>query len=218
MDHEHVARGRGRWLTRVVPVVVFGLLTVDALFHINRGDPPEIAIVGRSAYVALLIFQVVAFASQPAPRARDGRAAVWTVTLVATFGMVVAPSLPPVRVLWTAGPNQIRAQAMLALLGMAIALWAMASLRRSFSLTPQARRLAATGPYRVMRHPLYLGEVLNIIGIMVGIGSVTVVVATVIVVTGEVTRACLEERLLRRAFPDYDTVFRDVAHLFPGVW
>jgi protein-S-isoprenylcysteine O-methyltransferase Ste14 len=210
--------GTGRWLTRVVPVLVFGLLTVAALVHISAGHPSGIAVVGRSAYAVLLVVQVAAFASQPAPTARDGRAGVWTVTLVATFGMVVAPSLPPVRHLWTAGPSQIQAQAILEVGGMAIALWAMATLRKSFSLTPQARRLAATGPYRILRHPLYLGEALNIVGIMVGTGSLTVVVAVVVVVAGEVTRAGLEERLLRRAFPDYATVFMGVAHLVPGVW
>ncbi len=207
-----------RWLTRVVPVVVFGLLTVAAVIHIGRGDPSGVAIVGRSAYCVLLIFQVAAFATQPPPRARDGRAGVWAVTVLATFGMVVAPSLPPVRHLWTVGTIQTQVQAVLGVLGMAIALPAMASLRRSFSLTPQARHLTESGPYRIIRHPLYLGETLNVVGIMLGVGSVTVLVAALVVVAGEVTRATLEERLLRQAFPDYEADFRGVAHLVPGVW
>src|SRR5580704_8149618 len=155
-----------RW---VVPVIVFGLLTVAAVIHIGRGDPSGVAVVGRSAYCVLLILQVGAFATQPPPRARDGRAPVWAVTLVATFGMVVAPSLPPIRHLWTVGAIQTQVQAVLGVVGMAIALPAMASLRRSFSLTPQARRLTTSGPYRIIRHPLYLGETLNVIGISVGV-------------------------------------------------
>jgi protein-S-isoprenylcysteine O-methyltransferase Ste14 len=207
-----------RWLTRVVPVVVFGGLTVVAVAHIGHGGPSGTAVVGRSAYCALLAFQVAAFATQPPPQARDGRARVWVVTLVATFAMVVAPLLPPVRHLWTVGTVQTQVQAVLGVVGMAIAVPAMASLRRSFSLTPQARRLTTSGPYRVIRHPLYLGETLNVIGIMVGVGSLTVMVAALVVVAGEVTRAALEERLLRQTFPDYEDAFGGVAHLVPGVW
>lgn len=211
-------RVTGRRLTRIVAVVVFGLLTIAAVSHIGYGDPSGIAIVARSAYAAVLVLQVAAFASQPAPRTQDGRAGVWTVTLMATFGMVVAPSLPRVRTLWTISPTDIRTQAVLGLIGMGVALWAMASLRRSFSLTPQARRLASTGPYRFMRHPLYLGEALNIVGIAVGVGSLTVVVAAIVVVICEVARASLEEGFLRGTFPDYDNVFAGVAHIFPGIW
>lgn len=210
------ATGIRRWLTRFVPLAVFGLLTFAALVHINRGHPPAIAVFGRSAYAALLVLQVIAFATQPLPRARDGRVAVWAVTVVATFGMVVAPSLPSGRLIWTAGRPQLEAQATLELVGMAVALWAMANLRQSFSLTPQARRLATGGPYRFMRHPLYLGEVLNVIGIAVGAGSLPVLVTAIVVIAGEVTRGGLEERLLRRTLPNYEAAFGGVAHLSPA--
>jgi protein-S-isoprenylcysteine O-methyltransferase Ste14 len=208
----------GRWLLRAVPVVVFGVLTAVAAAHLDSGRPSDAAVVGRSAYVVLLTLQVVAFATQPPPRARDGRAWVWVVTVVATFGMVVAPSLPSVRPLWAAGERAAEVQAVLGLVGMAIALPAMAHLRRAFSLTPQVRGLITTGPYRVVRHPLYLGEALNVIGIMVAVGSLTVLLVAAIVVAGEVARATLEERLLRRSFPQYDRTFAGVAHLIPGVW
>jgi protein-S-isoprenylcysteine O-methyltransferase Ste14 len=202
----------------VVPLVVFGVLTVVAADHVGNGNPSAISVVGRSAYCVLLVFQVTAFASQPAPRARDGRAAVWAVTVMATFAMVVAPSLPPVRHLWAVGAIQTQVQAVLGVIGMAIALPAMARLGRSFSLTPQARSLTTGGPYRLIRHPLYLGESLNVIGLMVASGSLTVVLAALVVVAGEVTRAALEERLLRATFPGYEDAFRGVAHLLPGVW
>jgi protein-S-isoprenylcysteine O-methyltransferase Ste14 len=205
-------------LLRAVPVAVFSLLTLVAAAHVGSGQPSDATVAGRSAYVALLVLQVAAFASQPPPRARDGRGWVWIVTVVATFAMVVAPSLPPLHSVWAEGESQARVQALLGLAGMAVALPAMASLGRSFSLTPQARGLVTRGPYRLVRHPLYLGEVLNVIGIMVAVGSVTVVLAALVVVAGEVTRACLEERLLRRSFPEYDRAFGGVAHLIPGVW
>ena len=36
---------------------------------------------------------------------------------------------------------------------------------RSFSLTPQARAVVQTGPYRWIRHPLYLSEEIAVVGI-----------------------------------------------------
>ena len=207
-----------RLVTRAVPIVVFGFLTVAAIVHIDHGNPSWVAMVGRSAYAALLVFQVVAFATQPEPKARDGRARVWIVTLGATFGMVVAPSLPALRVLWRETAIDDRAQAVLGVVGMVIAVPAMVSLGRSFSLTPQARSLTTGGLYRIIRHPLYLGETLNVIGLMVAVGSFTVVLAMLVVVAGQVTRATLEERLLRQTFAAYDRAFEGVAHLLPGIW
>lgn len=207
-----------RLVIRVVPVVLFGFLTVVAILDIGRGNPSWAAMAGSSGYAALLVLQVTVFAIQPAPRARDGRAGAWVVTLVGSFAMVVAPSLPPVRMLWAVGPAQTDARLVLSLAGMALALPAMLSLRTSFSLTPQARRLATGGLYRVIRHPLYTGEILNIVGLTVALGSLTVLIATLVVVAGEVARATLEERLLRRTFPGYDAEFAGVAHLLPGVW
>src|ERR1035441_1957279 len=85
-----------RLVSRAVPVLVFGFLTVVAVVNIDHGNPSRLALVGRSAYALLLVFQVAAFATQPAPHARDGRAPVWIVTRAATFGATVGarPQVP----------------------------------------------------------------------------------------------------------------------------
>ena len=40
-------------------------------------------------------------------------------------------------------------------------LWGLWSLRRAFSITVEARTLVTGGPYRWVRHPVYLGEMLT---------------------------------------------------------
>src|SRR5437868_6839092 len=51
--------------------------------------------------------------------------------------------------------------------GLAYSVWARAFLRRSFAIIPQARRLVTGGPYRLSRHPVYLGEIATAIGVNV---------------------------------------------------
>src|SRR4051794_15104946 len=44
------------------------------------------------------------------------------------------------------------------LAGLALASAALVTLGRSFALLPRGRPLVASGPYRLVRHPAYLGE------------------------------------------------------------
>jgi protein-S-isoprenylcysteine O-methyltransferase Ste14 len=49
--------------------------------------------------------------------------------------------------------------------GTAFAVWAALSLARSISIMPEARKLVISGPYAFVRHPLYLGEFIVLLGI-----------------------------------------------------
>ena len=44
----------------------------------------------------------------------------------------------------------------------------MLALDRSFSVTPAKRKLVSDGPYRLLRHPMYIGESLSLAGILLG--------------------------------------------------
>jgi len=43
--------------------------------------------------------------------------------------------------------------------GLLLALWSLIVLGFSFSIAPEDRGIVARGPYRLVRHPMYLGEV-----------------------------------------------------------
>ena len=43
------------------------------------------------------------------------------------------------------------------LLGQFLCIWGILTLRKSFSLLPEARELVTTGPYKLFHHPIYLG-------------------------------------------------------------
>ena len=43
------------------------------------------------------------------------------------------------------------------LLGQFLSIWGILTLRKSFSLLPEARELVTTGPYKLFHHPIYVG-------------------------------------------------------------
>ena len=49
--------------------------------------------------------------------------------------------------------------------GTIFAIWAGLVLGRSISIVPEARRLITSGPYALVRHPLYLGEIVALLGV-----------------------------------------------------
>ena len=57
--------------------------------------------------------------------------------------------------------------ALLLVPGLLLALWAMLALDRSFSIAPAKREIVRRGPYKYMRHPMYVGEILSLVGVLI---------------------------------------------------
>lgn len=100
----------------------------------------------------------------------------------------------------------------LALIGAALVLRSRAELGSAWSLLPKADRatgLVTTGPYRLVRHPIYLGLTLLAAGNALSFGSG---VAFLIVLSGIVPtftwRARVEEGELSRTFGEAFAVYR----------
>jgi protein-S-isoprenylcysteine O-methyltransferase Ste14 len=91
-------------------------------------------------------------------------------------------------------------------------------LGRSFSIVPQARTLVRTGPYAVVRNPLYLVEEVAVLGILLQCLSPVTFVLFLAHGVLQVRRILYEEDLLRRTFPDYDNYARSTSRLIPYVW
>jgi protein-S-isoprenylcysteine O-methyltransferase Ste14 len=49
--------------------------------------------------------------------------------------------------------------------GWVLSIWVLLWLGRAFSIMAQARRLVTTGPYAIVRHPLYLCEEITTLGV-----------------------------------------------------
>ena len=91
-------------------------------------------------------------------------------------------------------------------------------LGRSISIMAEARRLVTSGPYRVIRHPLYLAEQLAIIGIFLQFLSWQAALILLVHFFFQVRRMLNEERVLTDTFPEYRSYADRTARLIPGVW
>jgi len=108
----------------------------------------------------------------------------------------------------------------LIVLGIGFALWAIATLGRHYDLELEIHRdheLVRTGPYRLVRHPVYTGLGLHFAGACLATGNLVLIAGTLLVTYPALyLRARTEERLLRERFgPAYDDYAREVGMLVP---
>ncbi len=79
--------------------------------------------------------------------------------------------------------------------------------------------LVSTGPYRYVRHPMYLGIVAFAVGTPLLLGSGYGVLCGAVLVVLVARRAVLEERALSRALPGYAAYMAQVRYrLVPHLW
>jgi protein-S-isoprenylcysteine O-methyltransferase Ste14 len=90
-------------------------------------------------------------------------------------------------------------------------------LGHCFGVLPEARGLVTAGPYRIVRHPVYLGEIGACVGLAIAAPSLQNAVALTAVVVGQGVRMRLEERALTHAFADYAEYAARTPRLVPRV-
>lgn len=108
-------------------------------------------------------------------------------------------------------------------LGYAFAMWALAE-NRFFSTVVriQADRghvVCDSGPYRIVRHPGYAGNILPLLGIVLALGSVWTLIPAAVALIIAVTRTALEDQTLQEELPGYRDYARRVRYrLLPGIY
>ncbi len=104
-------------------------------------------------------------------------------------------------------------------LGVAFAIWARAHLGANWSAVVSIRadhELIRTGPYRLIRHPIYTGMILAAIGTALVIGEVRGLLATAICLAAFYLKASNEERWLAHEFGEkFEAHTRDTGMFLP---
>jgi protein-S-isoprenylcysteine O-methyltransferase Ste14 len=107
---------------------------------------------------------------------------------------------------------------LIALCGTMFAIYAVLSLGRSLSMLPEARRLVTRGPYRLIRHPLYLSEAMLLVGVTLQFLSPLALALLTIQCLFQLERMKNEERVLSSTFPEYRDYMASTARLVPGIY
>jgi protein-S-isoprenylcysteine O-methyltransferase Ste14 len=103
--------------------------------------------------------------------------------------------------------------------GMLFAVWARAYLGRNWSSAPMIREqheLIRSGPYRFVRHPIYTGILLAMVGTFLANGKVRGLLAVLFVWLGWTIKSRMEEEFMVRTFgAQYEEYRRTTGALIP---
>lgn len=85
--------------------------------------------------------------------------------------------------------------------------------------TERGHTVCNTGPYRYVRHPGYLGFILQSIAVPLLLGSLWALVPGILAVVLMLIRTVLEDRTLQAELPGYQAYSQEVRfRLLPGIW
>jgi protein-S-isoprenylcysteine O-methyltransferase Ste14/uncharacterized membrane protein (UPF0127 family) len=163
-------------------------------------------------FVAVNALLCLLFLTRRSSNETSHRVADWLVALgVVGFSRLFAP--PP-------GADSLLSSLALPIqtAGFTILIVSLLSLGRSFGLVPANRGIKKRGMYRVVRHPVYAGELVLCLGLLLGNPSARSLGFVIIVAAGQVYRAFAEERILKRD-NDYCAYMKKVKRrLIPGIF
>jgi protein-S-isoprenylcysteine O-methyltransferase Ste14 len=157
-------------------------------------------------------------------RAKQDAGSVFWVVAGIVAGFAAAFALAYGHVLTLPHPHVwLVAGLVIAWAGLLLRGWAVLTLGRSFTTVVQVKegqQVVSSGPYRLVRHPSYLGLLMIFLGLGLALDDLASAVALVALSTvGLVRRIMVEEALLRAGLGDsYTEYSQDRARLFPGVW
>ena len=184
--------------------------------------PPLIAL----AIILLVLSGVAVFSGgNLSPGVREDRANRWVIVAFGLIGLLAAylPAYTDRKEFWTLDGDAIRwIGVVLFAAGGALRIWPVFVLGHRFSglvaIQPE-HTLAKSGVYGVIRHPSYLGLLVNSLGWGLAFRSGVGVLFTALIIPPILARIRAEEKLLRIHFGDeYDAYCARTSRLIPGFY
>ena len=199
-----------------------------------------LAILGFGGFAAffshppLIALAIVLFALSSAalfsggnlsPGVREDRTNRWVIAAFALIGVLSAflPAYTDANDFWTFDGDMIRwLGVVLFAAGGALRIWPVFVLGERFSglvAIQPGHRLVTTGIYSTIRHPSYLGLLVNSLGWALAFRSGVGLLLTALIIPPLIARISAEEKLLRTQFgEEYDAYRARTSRLIPGVY
>ena len=159
------------------------------------------------------------------PGEREDRGNRWVIAALVVIGLLAAylPAYTDSREFWTIDGDAVRwVGVVLFAAGGALRLWPVVVLGNRFSglvAIQPGHTLVTTGIYAVIRHPSYLGLLVNSLGWSLAFRSGVGVLLTVLLIPPLLARIRAEERLLRTHFgAEYEAYCARTSRLIPGLY
>jgi len=108
----------------------------------------------------------------------------------------------------------------LCIAGLVLMAAAVVSLREVIQVPPEPKaggHLVTSGVYRRLRHPIYTGIVLLVVGLFLREPAMYVAFTGAVIVAFLIVKSRFEERLLRERYPDYDAYTKRSWGVLPGL-
>jgi protein-S-isoprenylcysteine O-methyltransferase Ste14 len=207
----------GRW-----PVTglfgVMALLTAASTLEtiesaVSGSGPRGWLLVGYSLLRTGIVIAFTLFVFTRGPAKQKSRDVVAFLACAGAIASVAALREPAE----SAAAGLVVAGELIALASCAWVLWAAIALGKCFGVLPEARGLVMCGPYRIVRHPMYLGELGACAGLVVASPEPWNLAAAGVFAAAQAIRMGLEERTLAREFPRYSSYAASTGRLIPAL-
>jgi protein-S-isoprenylcysteine O-methyltransferase Ste14 len=159
------------------------------------------------------------------PGVREARGNRWVLAVFAVIGILNAylPAYTDRKEVWTIDADTIRwVGVVLFAAGGALRIWPVFVLGQRFSglaAIQPGHTLVTSGVYGVIRHPSYLGLLINSLGWSLAFRSGVGVILTVLLIPPLFARIRAEENLLRAQFGEHYQVYcSHTSRLIPGIY
>lgn len=169
------------------------------------------ALFASATFNLLLVWLLIA---RTAPVRRSSSLLAKLCGFVGTFLGVAILYLPLV----TPPMPWLLASDVLLLTGFASSVVIASRLGKAFSIMPEARVLVTTGAYRFVRHPLYVAEIVGMIGNVILFSQPWAALIGAAVIALQVVRSHFEEQVLLDAFPGYAGYRAQTKRFIPFVY
>jgi protein-S-isoprenylcysteine O-methyltransferase Ste14 len=208
------------WATRIAVASVFVLMLFSNVSWIIQAASGEITnytllSIATRASSALFVSLVAATTLTRLPPIRKAAgiepriAALLGTFLLIALAMLPKQELPPIALAFSCA---------LVVTGMLTSFVVLRWLGKAFSIMAEARRLVTHGPYRFVRHPLYVCEELAVIGTFIQVVSPLALIILIVQTVFQFRRMAYEEQVLTATFPEYEKYAQRTPRLLPLGW